>query len=68
MKRDGDRSDFRILAGALLDAEVRLGELFTVIPKDERVKTDLGRNGSTQTKYQVIAALSFDDPKKPAMG
>ena len=53
------------LAGALLDAEMRLGELFKGMEQGKRgPKTELGFTG--ETKFKTIKNLGFDDPKKTA--
>lgn len=50
----------QMMAEAVLDAEVRLGELTAQIPKNERARTDLLPDTAVaQTKTQVIRKLGF---------
>lgn len=63
---DQKMDEARMLAEALLDAEVRLGELFKQIPKasggdrrSEDFKNDTGVDFETRSKHQTVESLGF---------
>ena len=62
--RDQKRDEARMLAEALLDAEVRLGELFKQMPKAQGVRTDIEHRctGASmfETKEQAASRLGFE--------
>ena len=65
--RNQKKEEAQGLAGALLDAEVRLGELFGGLKKGKTGPKRQDELGSTDgTKFKVIRDLGFDDPKKTA--
>jgi len=68
--RNQKKEEAQGLAGALLDAEVRLGELFggMEVKSLNNLKQNRGSIGGTsgKTKFKTIEALGFDDPKKTA--
>ncbi|HWP23514.1 MAG TPA: hypothetical protein VNM15_04935 [Candidatus Binatia bacterium] len=62
---------FELMASALLDAEVRLGELFAAMEKDRSFHGnqfgDLSSvKGHHKTKYETIKSLGFPDPVNTA--
>ena len=64
--RNQKREEARMLSEALLDAEVRLGELFRAIPKDTTFKgnqhterLNLPAEETPKTKHEVITDLGF---------
>ena len=65
--REQKISEAQDMASALLDAEVRLGELFDKIEQTRGNQYVQGStDGTRQTKYEVIESLGFADPKKTA--
>lgn len=61
--REQKKSEAQDLASALLDAEVRLGELFKGM---ESVGHRKASTDGRQTKYDTIKSLGFTDPEKTA--
>lgn len=64
--RDQKRDEARMLSEALLDAEVRLGELFKALPKAPGARTDIKPIDTTverfqgvKPKHEVIQELGF---------
>lgn len=47
------------IADAVLDAEVKIGELTSKMEKHERARTDLGNNADTQTKRKQLDAIGI---------
>jgi len=65
--RNQKKEEAQGLAGMLLDAEVRLGELFGGMKKAQGRNQYTKEEGSTGgTKLKTIESLGFDDPKKTA--
>lgn len=62
--RSQKRGEAHDLAGLLLDAEVKLGELFGKLEKGKGNQYVQSSTGGT--KHDVIESLGFDDPKKTA--
>jgi hypothetical protein len=60
------RDEAQQLAGALLDAEVRLGQLFQAMPTNQGARTDKEPSNNGVTKYEIIRDLGFDEPKMTA--
>lgn len=63
--REQKRVEAQMLAEALLDAEVRIGELFKQMPKSvggrpEKTKPNSGHSFETETKAQATERLGFD--------
>lgn len=63
--RDQKRDEARMLSEALLDAEVKLGEMLKQIPKEQGQRKDLQHKPSSgqkfgKTKSEVIKDLSFE--------
>ena len=63
--REQKRDEARMLAEALLDAEVRIGELFKQMPKSvggrpEKTKPNSGQSFEIETKAQATERLGFD--------
>lgn len=62
--RDQKRDEARMLSEALLDAEVRIGELFKQMPTAQGARTDIQHRFTAEpklmTKQEATASLGFD--------
>jgi len=66
-RREQKKTEAQDMASTLLDAEVRLGELFTAIEKTRGNQyLQASTDGRQRTKYSTIRSLGFTDPEKTA--
>ena len=63
--REQKRAEAKMIGEAVLDAEVKLGELFKEIPTQQGKRTDLeladSTGGKSQTKKEIISNLGFSE-------
>ena len=57
--RDQKREEMMLLGDVLLDAEVRLGELFSQLPTNQGKRTDIAHSNSGVTKFEKLKDLGF---------